>query len=85
MSKSKNIRGSLVERKCVGCWKKFIPAPYHAYKSYKGLYCTYSCMVSAEKDTTRNARLERTEGETSYDRGKGYSAYQRAAQGDAEP
>lgn len=35
MSKSKNIHGSLVECKCIGCGKKFVPAPYHIYRSYK--------------------------------------------------
>lgn len=58
MSKSKNIHGSLVECKCIGCEKKFVPAPYHIYRSYKGLYCTYNCMVRAEKrsDEERKAR-----------------------------
>lgn len=58
MSKSKNIHGSLVECKCVGCGKKFVPAPYHIYRSYKRLYCTYNCMVRAEKryDEERKAR-----------------------------
>lgn len=86
MSKSKNIHGSLVECKCVGCGKKFVPAPYHIYRIYKGLYCTYKTVWSGRKnDTTRSVRLEKAEGETSYDRGKGYSAYQRTSQGEAEP
>lgn len=85
MSKSKNIHGSLVECKCVWCGKKFVPAPYHIYRSYKG-YTAHTVVWSMQKnDTTRSVRLERTEGETSYDRGKGYSAYQRTSQGEAEP
>ena len=35
-------------RTCVMCGKKFLPAPFHAYKvspQSKYLMCTYSCMV----------------------------------------
>ena len=54
-------------------------------KNIHGSLVECKCVGWRKNDLTRSARLERTEGETSYDRGKGYSAYQRAAQGETEP
>ena len=31
------------ENKCPRCGKKFIPAPYHIYKSGKRRYCSWTC------------------------------------------
>lgn len=43
--------------KCPVCGKKFIPAPFHAYKTSpcgKTLLCTYSCKL--EYDRRRDAK-----------------------------
>lgn len=37
--------------KCPICSKKFVPAPFHIYKTRRGgrLVCTYSCMLESER------------------------------------
>ena len=34
---------NIIETDCVKCGKKFVPAPYHVYKTWKGYYCSWSC------------------------------------------
>lgn len=33
----------LVEVKCKKCGKLFIPAPFHVFKDYRGMYCSWTC------------------------------------------
>lgn len=46
------------ERTCPVCNKKFIPAPYHIYKTARGrkLVCTYTCMLKSERQHEQKAR-----------------------------
>lgn len=40
-------KGEIRTLKCPVCNKKFVPAPYHIYKTSAGgrLVCTYSCVL----------------------------------------
>lgn len=43
----------LVERTCYECKRVFVPAPYHAYKDNKKIFCRYSCYMAYFKRKER--------------------------------
>lgn len=44
--KNSNNLPDLFEKTCPFCSKKFIPAPEHAYRVEKRLYCSWHCYLS---------------------------------------
>ena len=40
----------LREYRCKRCGRIFIPAALHSYKSSEGFYCSYTCMLNAERE-----------------------------------
>ena len=54
----------LTERRCSRCGRIFVPAPYHAYKKYNYVFCSYGCYNSFLKERellkkTRSSEKER--------------------------
>jgi hypothetical protein len=47
------------EHKCKKCKKNFIPAPEHAYKDGKGLYCSWTCYLHRNDGKTENKEKEK--------------------------
>lgn len=47
--------------KCPVCGKRFVAAPYHAYKTSpksNKLLCTYSCMLEYDRRRTRKENIK---------------------------
>jgi hypothetical protein len=54
----KDYRDHIREAVCPICNKKYVPAPFHAYKDYKKqrLVCSWSCAVESERRAIANRK-----------------------------
>lgn len=58
--RSKDDGFDIHERKCAGCGRRFVVAPYHSYKLGAKLYCSYTCYMKATraKEEAHRAKIK---------------------------